>query len=172
MRNFLRTAIASAAMTIYMSLSAGSLFTCTEVTSYQPQSCNLVLSQSAACNKGDEPFSSFIKKWETDESFRKSRLTCSGNTPEFLGDTDEERKENMLGQLAYVEDYIGGYPVRPAKKHRAYGCTRFATYFAVTADTVGFHYESECGEEGGSTAILGFERINGKWYLSCLALAG
>lgn len=175
MKKFFRTALTSVAIALCLSASAESIFTCSEITGYKPRSCSLVNAKTSACNQGAEPFSVFIQKWNSDAEFRKARIAYSANTPDFLGDTEKECIDNMMNQLSFAESYVGGFPIKAAKKHRdRYGCSAYATYFAVTADTVGFRYEYMCeGEDGGGSAgILGFERINGKWQMTCLALAG
>jgi len=139
---------------------------------YQTKSCALVASATSACNQGTEPFSVFIKKWNTSAQFRENRVKVTANTPEYIGDTPSERKQALINRLEFLESYIGGFPLKPHKLRKSNGCRSYATYYTVTADRVAFRNSEECDEFGGSAGMVGFERIEGKWYLTYIELAG
>jgi len=165
------TAIIIALLATVAVADAQNVFVDTVIGTYQSASCNAVVSDESPCNSGPEKFISFLADWNTNPEFRKERLKVTAYTPGMPGDTPEEQLEDMTKSLEFLQYYVP-IPLRAHKTVKADGCETLATFFAVSADTVGFVNTIECGDEGGSAGTLGFVRVDGKWYLSCIALAG
>lgn len=123
-------------------------------SSYSAKQSALAIAPTSACNKGVEPFTSFLKKWNTNATFRKERVM--GLSDDW--NSAEENKQNILNGLNYLTDY----KVLPvAAKPGKYGT--FRTFFGVTANTVGYSKEG---------VMIHFQRVDGKWYVTFLGLAG
>lgn len=152
--------------------SVANIFTDNDEIVYSPADCEAVTSATSACNAGDETFCAFLGRWNSDAGFRRERLRVTANTPDFLGDTPAERLKAMTESLDYFDGYVPVPLAHHPSARQEEECESMATFFGVAADTVGYINTIECGEEGGSAGILGFERIDGKWYLTCIALAG
>ncbi len=115
---------------------------------YLATQSKLATSPTSPCNKGEEPFITFLKKWNTDAAFRKERV----KTDEINAPYD---KEKILNQMPYIKQY----KALPVAANARTG----STFFAVAADYVGFHF---------SSGYIFFQRIDGKWYVIDLGLAG
>lgn len=118
---------------------------------YLPRQCALVASPTSACNQGDEPFSTFIAKWNKSKKFREERIYAF----------DDFERESIGYQFPAINIY-GLLPMAPKK-----GVRKYKTYFSVTANTVGFYSYSIDG-----AGWIQFQRIDGKWYVVGLAVAG
>lgn len=122
---------------------------------YLPKQSALAMSPTAACNQGEEPFKDFIRKWNASEALRKERVYAEE------GDIDIYRY-----QLDGLEVY-GVLPVAAGKsvfvKTGGGKMRTYRSFYNVTANTVGFCQEG-CN--------LNFARIDGKWYLVFIGLAG
>lgn len=127
---------------------------------YLPAMTKKIISRETPCNQGEEAFMDFIPKFRKDEVFRKSRIAIP--------------KEDEIGSSS--AEYFGGWEIIKAKKGKTTGVQFFGTWYDVKPDNVCFHYE-ECptdpnAEWGGSSAFFRFQRIDGKWYLTGIMLAG
>ena len=146
-----------------------------DVFDYQSKSCQAVTSATSACNKGAESFSSFIKRWNSSKTFRKTRVAVTANTHSFSGATTKSAKKKEI--LEYLDMASGMLPLKVYKSRISNDCKEYATWFGVTANRVGWKFSEDCSIDpesdfGGSDAVFGFERIGGKWYLTCILLAG
>lgn len=121
---------------------------------YLAKQSALATAPTSACNKGEEPFTSFLKKWNADASFRNDRVM--GLADDW--NTADESKDNILRALKLLATYKG-LPV--AAKPGKWGV--FRTFYGVTANTVGYCKDG---------VIINFQRVNGKWYVTFLGLAG
>lgn len=119
---------------------------------YQTKDCQEVASASSACNQGEEPFSAFLRKFNMSPRYRESRIKFTDNTLEFL------REDNMFAtMLSHLKDY-GVLPLRAVKSK-----SRLATWHNVSENMVCYY---------GPGVLLCFERIDGKWYVTGVNLAG
>lgn len=119
---------------------------------YLATQSKLATSPTSPCNKGEEPFITFLKKWNTDAAFRKERVKTADNQPFFDA---ADKKEMILNQMPYLKQY----KALPVAANARTG----STFYAVAADYVGFTFM------GG---YICFQRIDGKWYVIDLGLAG
>lgn len=119
--------------------------------SYLAKQSNLVTAATSSCNQGKEPFITFLKKWNTSSEFRKERIKTVST--EFMSADDS--REMILNSLKFLADY----KVLPVAANAA----KKRTFYAVDANHVGFH-QAGC--------MIQFQRIDGKWYVISLGLAG
>lgn len=123
-----------------------------------PEVCILNLSKNLECNKGSEPFSSFIQKFNNDAAFRNTRYAKTHNT--CITPNEEALKYTID---IYFEN--GGCPIKGFAKQiessEDYPVYDFA--FWCYADKDSIVYSSFINATGIGNIIL-FERINGKWY--------
>lgn len=138
---------------------------------YLPKQTAIVKNPASPCNTGEEPFSVFIKKFNTDAAFRAERTKVHW-TSVFYDDSTERAQEHLksFSKTEVLTEY-SALPVAPQPLTRKRGVTMFKTYFVVGKDRVGFYVTSE-GSEFGSGATLGFIRDNGKWYLTYVQICG
>jgi hypothetical protein len=109
------------------------------------------------CNKGAEPFSTFIKKFKTSASFRNSRIASTAqNCAPDLVETGETALSIIKSNVEYT-DFNSYY----TKNEDGYSLGKFAV---ISADKVVYHTEIDmmCY----STSDYVFNRIDGKWYLT------
>lgn len=171
-KRFLRTLLLAAAIIgTSVSAAADSIFFEKAPQSYQPKNSAAAVAPGSACNQGSEPFTTFLKSWNKSAAFRAERLRLTANTPEYFG-SDADRMQYLRDQVKVMTDGYVTLPLKAHRKVRRNGGVIWASYFAVGANHVGFAEYSDYGDSGGGGAILGFERIDGKWYLTCLMLAG
>lgn len=111
-----------------------------------------------SCNKGAEPFSTFLKKFKSSATFRYSRVASTaksaGPNGAFSGaqvvkEIKETLSENPTYETYYEED---GEDFRMAK------------FAVITANKVVYHTEIDSMCYSSSDVV--FTRINGKWYLT------
>lgn len=120
---------------------------------YDARACREAMSPSSACNKGSEPFSVFLKKFNKSKIFRRSRLRVDPS----------EENSRMSGLRMLCMPYpVGSYfpIIKPLN-------TKFdvATFHNVTKDRVEYRRsEKSPYGDGGSTTYAIFKRIDGKWY--------
>lgn len=126
--------------------------------------CAKVTSATSQCNTGTEPFSQFLLKFKTDRAFRHSRINVAeeyGN-PEWMAENSNMIKE-------WTDSFKFPVYQRKTKCNKSY-----ATWYGVEKDIV-YYVENEvrpCADECGSTVLIIFRRIDGKWYLTNMMLAG
>lgn len=129
---------------------------------YSPKSCALIKNPGAACNKGKEPFSSFIKRFTASKTFRNTRIKV---TPLSYSSSEKELKQN----LENIEPVA--FPIGRKKGE-------LGTFYNVSADMVCYRFEefpdeidpeSECG---GFSLSYCFQRIGGLWFLTDIAEFG
>lgn len=157
MKKFIATTLALLA---FVSAYAYDLFENPPQT-YLPKQCALVRTPTAACNKGEEPFSKFFARFKASEKFRKERARFDASlfySPEMLEWADQ--------QLGWDYFFVGRKKLRCDKS--------YGTFFNVTADEVSYTYDDvlPCDEVGGGSARFMFRRIDGKWYVVYCMLAG
>lgn len=127
---------------------------------YLPATTTVIVTRTSPCNQGDEAFMDFIPKFRKDKAFRNSRL-------KFAAD------DEMGPQMAQMFD---NWSLVKAGKGVSDGCKYYATWYNVSADEVCFKYEDWPADPnadwGGSGIYARFRRIDGKWYLIGLQIAG
>ncbi len=125
---------------------------------YDAKACRTVASASSACNKGTEPFRTFIAKFRKSEKFRKARSRFS-----------DEMSEWSL-------KYFMGWQMRFKTFKLNERCDKsYATWYDVSANKVCYSCGNDWGDceiDGGSGADVHFERIDGKWYCTYCFAAG
>lgn len=123
-----------------------------------PQANRLVTSPNAACNRGEEPFSKFLEKFNSSVLFRASRLR---KAPE-----ENDNQYDMLQTLCSPKE-IGKRPEPIIES----GDTQYtvSSFWDVRADSVLYTTilkpDGDC--DGGLITTAWFRRIDGKWY--CVA---
>lgn len=132
----------------------------TSPSEYQPAATQQIINRKSPCNQGEEAFMDFIPKFRTDKKFRDSRMKF------------EENEESNMMMMEALQDWNtgNGFALFKAKKGKDYYCT----WYNVSADQVCFRMEeTEEDEYGGGSAIMArFQRIDGKWYITGLLMAG
>lgn len=121
---------------------------------YLAKQSALAIAPTSECNKGNEPFTTFLKKWNTSSSFRQERVM--GLSDDW--NTADENKSQILSGMQYLKEYKA-LPV--ASKPGKWGV--FRSFFGVTANTVGYCKDG---------VVIHFQRVDGKWYVTFLGLAG
>lgn len=129
---------------------------------YQPAMTQKVVSAASTCNKGDEAFKDFIPRFRTDKQFRAARLRF-----------EDDMHAHMFNLLADWNNGKG-YALIKAFRWNTRCDKSFGTWYNVAADEVCFAYIGVllCGDAGGSSFHLRFQRINGKWYCTAMMMAG
>lgn len=117
-----------------------------------------VATPTSECNRGAEPFSVFLKKWNSSASFRKQRAMVTDVT--IANIPHQEDKETLLNYIESLSLYTSVIPLRTYKRN----VDTWACWFHVTANTVGY-YTTQAG-------YLLFERVADKWYCVGCNLAG
>jgi len=127
---------------------------------YLPKATQEIVSRESPCNQGDEAFMDFIPKFRTDKSFRDSRTKFA---------EDDEIGPTSLDGLAYWNNG-NGYVLLKAKNAKNFYCT----WFDVSENEVCFQMEEEGDGEyyGGCGMFARFQRIDGKWYITNMMMAG
>lgn len=129
---------------------------------YLPATTRTIITSTSACNQGSEAFMNFIPKFRTDKKFRNSRIRLAAD--DEMGASSVEFFENW--QIIKAGKGV----------NRREGYRYFGTWYSVTADNVCFEYQDyptdPNAEWGGSSAQFRFQRIDGKWYLTGIMLAG
>lgn len=120
-----------------------------------------------ACNQTEESFSSFIQKFKSDASFRKSRIRFA---------KDDDIAKGCFDSLDYWNDG-NGFELFQTLHQENDGWATSGFWYNVTADQVCFGFTEEyVGEEedwdGGSGFYARFQRIAGKWYITGFMCAG
>lgn len=128
---------------------------------YLPKATQLIISPTSACNQNGEAFKDFIPKFRNDATFRLSRVKFDS----------EENLEWAYNTLGY---WTTGYQLFKAVQRKQRCDKSFGTWYNVSANEIYFQYEDvlPCDEDGGSEMRARFQRIDGKWYLTGLMLAG
>jgi hypothetical protein len=112
-----------------------------------------------SCNKGAEPFSTFLNKFKTSETFRYSRIASTAKLVDPNGTKTgtqavKEIKSFFSGEVSF-ETYYNEFED---------GEYSMATFGVITADKV--VYYSEIDSMCYSLDEVVFTRINGKWYVT------
>lgn len=127
---------------------------------YLPGMTKEIISRESPCNQGEEAFMDFIPKFRKNATFRKSRIAIHA-------------EDEMGASVAQAYDSWG---IVKAKRGTENGVRFFGTWYNVRPDSVCFHYEEWPTDPdspwGGSAAFFRFQRINGKWYLTGIMVAG
>lgn len=127
---------------------------------YLPSNTKIITSRTSPCNQGEEAFMDFIPKFRTDKAFRNTRIRIDEN--------DEIAKSSV--------EWFDNWQIIKAGKGRTATEKYWGTWYNVSKDAVCFAYTNEPtdpnAEWGGSGAYFSFRRIDGKWYLTGIALAG
>ncbi len=140
-------------MAIVMSVSASAQSWSENLPqSYLSAQCKLVVSPTSECNKGEEPFSKFLAKFNTSKKFRQERVRITSNTLEF------QNEGPMLGNYVNALPDYNAIPLKAVNRR-----TGFKTWFNVSADMVCYYFP------GG---YICFERVDGLWYVVAVNLAG
>ena len=115
---------------------------------YDAKANKMVKDVKSSCNQGSEPFYKFIKKFESNKSFRKSRFKAGYDewfdNIEFEFTTYKLKREWNPVTKCYIET--------------------ITSFYNVSKNVVCYFGNSEDCEDGGSS-FYRFKRINGKWYL-------
>lgn len=135
---------------------------CNAPEKYQPANTTIIVTRTSPCNQGEEAFMDFIPKFRTDKAFRNQRIRMAA---------DDE-----MGKMI-AKGFDNWSCVKAGKKvNRQEGWKSVGTWYDVSADQVCFRsdeYPTDPNAEwGGSTAMFRFQRINGKWYLTGIQVAG
>jgi len=141
-----------------------------DITKYLPKQTAIARDPASPCNQGEEPFSVFIKKFNTDPVFRAERTKADWCSPMYDIENPQQAQEYLESSAKYLKDY-GALPVAPMALKRRNGESTFKTFFTIGENRVGYYVSSE-GEGGGSSARIGFKRKKDKWYLVYIQLAG
>lgn len=126
-----------------------------------PEVCVIDLTKDMPCNKGAEPFNTFLEKFNNDENFRSSRCASSQYSTFF---TDKSVLEFIL-----IDIYdAGGFPIKGYSKKTGYDKeNEFTIYewgFWHYIDSDSIVYSSVFDSDKNYGFISLFQRINGKWY--------
>lgn len=111
-----------------------------------------------SCNKGTEPFSTFLKKFKSSASFRYSRVASTfksaGPNGAISGAQAVKEIKSTLSENPTYETYYQeeGEDVYMAK------------FAVITANKVVYHSETDAMCYCFDDTV--FTRINGKWYLT------
>ncbi len=145
-----------------VTLSAQSYFENKTPYQYLSQQTKIVNNPVSTCNKGAEPFSVFRKKWNSDYAFRRARVKDVRNCRIDAG--------SATAQLNYLREGVSGlqeenFKISAYPTKRVDGGSSWRSYFGVNANYVGVcdYFNSDDGWE--ASLVLGFMRIEGKWYL-------
>jgi len=141
-------------------INSNSAFVRQQPEQFDAGDCATVKNPESPCNQGDESFSDFIAKFNKDKKFRQERLSIQGMHAAFEATDDN-------GKLAELKSNLKRFSgkVAPIQLRRTYNSVRWATYYAVAPNIVGFYsFEERGGEQ--VEYILGFERLNGLWHLT------
>lgn len=120
---------------------------------YDEKACAAVIDPKSGCNTGSEPFSAFLKKFNSSVKFRATRMKCAG----------------------YVQDYLLT-PELPGRKLPLFAASRpikknyytLFTWAFVESDSIWFTggYMPPFDDDGtGLSCGYHFTRTDGKWYL-------
>ncbi|MCH5318773.1 MAG: hypothetical protein J1E38_03580 [Paramuribaculum sp.] len=131
---------------------------------YLPKNTQIVISPESPCNQNGEAFKDFIPKFRTDKAFRDSRVKF---------DADDEMGKMSFKMLADYNDGKG-YQLLKAVQKKLRCDKSFGTWYNVSENEVCFRYEDvlPCNDWGGGSVTARFQRIDGKWYLTGVMLAG
>ncbi len=129
---------------------------------YLPAMTKQVISRESPVNQGEEAFMDFIPKFRTNKAFRNSRIKYDG--------TDEDQKEMFTNMVNWFENWS---IIKGARKNTR--CDKsWGSWNIISADEICFRYMDDlpCDEFGGGSVDARFQRIDGKWYLTNLSIAG
>ena len=129
---------------------------------YLPAMTKQIISRESSVNQGEEAFMDFIPKFRTNKAFRNSRIKYTG--------TDEDQKEMFTNSVKLFENWS---IIKGARKNTR--CDKsWGSWNVVSADEICFSYNDDlpCDEWGGGGVVARFQRIDGKWYLTGLMIAG
>lgn len=128
---------------------------------YLPKASKEIKSPDSACNQGYESFKDFLHNFIKSKDFRISRSKFEN--PE-QGETD----------LEILEEWNDGFYIFKAFQNKKRCDKSYGTWYNVSENEVCFKYEDvlPCEDAGGSMMIARFQRINGKWFITNLFLAG
>lgn len=146
-----------------LAASAADIFADSCPEKYLPGQTAIINDPQSACNQGDEPFSEFMKRWNTDADFRNSRLKATWASPM----ADDLSEEEVLEMLRLYADNLDVYNAIPMAAKNSGRRGVFKTFYAVGADRVGFYVS---GTEG--SARVGFMRKDGIWHCVYIMMAG
>lgn len=135
--------------------------------------CLLKIPVKEECNTGTEPFSSFLKQFNTSKEFRVKRCKVSNTTCLVkndvwlklkLGRMEKEKMIPLRGMA--IED--------PTCSNGEYKCySDFGYWFDISRDKVIYNRcHQSFGDPDYAGAILLFERIGDKWYCTDISLWG
>ena len=129
---------------------------------YLPAMTDKVISRASACNQGEEAFMDFIPKFRTDAKLRGERIKLD--------------PEDEMGKLT-LDNFENWNIIKAGKGvNKREGLKYYGTWFNVSENMVCFRYSDEPtdpnAEWGGSGALFCFQRIEGKWYLTSVMMAG
>jgi hypothetical protein len=117
-----------------------------------------IYATTLSCNKGTEPFSTFLKKFKTSATFRYSRIA---STAKWVGPNGANTGKQAVDD---IKDYLsenGGFDTYYNEDDEGYSMAKFAV---ITADKV--VYRTEIDSMCYSLTEYVFVRTNGKWYLT------
>lgn len=121
--------------------------------------CVLKLTASHPCNTGKEPFTSFLKKFNKDRNFRRSR--CMTTEYSIIIPSAE-----AISTIIDIFEEKGGFPIRGFAKKKGYD----KEYDFTSYDYGFWHYIDRdyivysSGFTNGLNIILLFQRLDGQWY--------
>ncbi|MDE6553172.1 MAG: hypothetical protein K2K98_09490 [Muribaculaceae bacterium] len=123
---------------------------------YLPAMTKIIISADSPCNIDGEAFKDFIPRFRKDKAFRDSRLKLSS----------EMENTSM--------EWFDNFAILKASSKNTRCDKSFGTWFNVSADEVCFQYNDVilCNGDGGGSVNARFQRIDGKWYLTGLMIAG
>lgn len=116
----------------------------------------IITNRQSPCNQGGEAFMDFIPKFRTDKAFRDSRAK--------FGD-----EGGWYGDLDWIADDLTPYQ-KNERCDKSYG-----TWYNISENEVCFYSTNvfTCDyDEGGSDMWFRFQRIDGKWYITGIRMAG
>lgn len=130
---------------------------------YNSATTQVIITRTSPCNQGQEAFMDFIPRFRTDKAFRKSRGMF---TP------DDEMAQTIFDNFDNWSIIKAGKGVNKKEGYRYYG-----TWFSVSENMVCFQREELPASPdqdlwGGSGSYFRFQRVNGKWYLTGIVMAG
>lgn len=126
-----------------------------------PELCVINLTKDMPCNKGSEPFSTFLDKFNNDASFRASRCASSEYTYYF---TDKSMLEFILNDISDA----GGFPIKGYSKkvgydkEYKYDIYEWGFWCYIDSDSIVYSTIYNADKNYGFLSL--FQRIDDKWY--------
>lgn len=128
------------------------------------------IGKDAPCNKGKEKFNAFLKRFGTDSKFRMDRLMPATAMSEIIPDyRGLECAVKAMDEMGFMP--FRGHSDRLPEDIAEESCNEYSSFgcfYRINRDSVVYSCW-EClpdtGEDNGSAVVL-FERLDGKWYLT------